>query len=444
MASYSENSKTSGNAKPGRPLKRMKLVFKNTSIQFAVNPEDFSQKEPHKANLTQTKGGAWIDTWGAGIIEFSIKGTTGVKGNSADIDTGYQRWKELRNLIREVYEEVSDGAAITEYIKFYNFTDNEYWYCYPSQSGIELYRSKSRPNIYQYNIGLWGIRKIGNPSDNTGVIGNPNSIRANTSSSAVTSKQKTDDSSDTKSKDLTILSEECDELYKKLAPLIGGSLETPPKIVPATGFQCTNGLNVQSSGHVSNVSSFTQADLKYFNNDFATRNMKFTPKLSVETYELYTKMKDCSPDVLSTRFSSKSGNAKTKVTSGIASKTYNSTIYSYLAEYQSKSILTKMEINWIKVIMLESMMVWMELFEIYKQAKAGAPSITTTLTVSNIERLITNIYSVILRFSVDNTWMSEGVKDTTMHSQEKTQLNYELRELERIFTKVKVDILNYL
>lgn len=439
MANYSENSKTSGNAKPGRPLKRMKLVFKNTSIQFAINPEDYSQKEPHKANLTQTKGGAWIDTWGAGIVEFSLKGTTGVKGTTGNIDTGYQRWKELRGLIREVYDSVSDGKAITDYIKLYNFTDNEYWYCYPSQNGIELYRSKSRPNVYQYTISLWGIRKIGNPSDSSGVIGNPNG-KKNNSNSSVTSKQN----NDTKSKDLALIGEECEDLIKKLAPLIGGCLETPPKIAPSTGFHCATGLNIQSSGHVSNVSSFTEADFKIFLNDYATRYVKFVPKVSTDTYELYVAMKDCSSKILSTKFATGSGSAKNKVLTGVSSKKYNSTIYKYMASYQSKSILTKTELNWLKVIMIESQMVWIELHNIKDQISNGKTTISTTLTISHLERLITNIYSVMMRFSLDNTYMSEGKKDETMHYQEKTQLNYELRNLEKIMTQIKVNIVNYL
>ena len=147
----------SGNATTGRTLRRMELDYGSIAVKFAVNPEDYTQKEPNKVAITQTKGGAWIDAWGAGIVEITIKGTTGVRGGTTDIDTGYNRWVELRNLFRELYSTITDGEEVKDLIKLYNFTDNEYWYCYPMQNGIELYRSKSRPHMYQYTINLWAI-----------------------------------------------------------------------------------------------------------------------------------------------------------------------------------------------------------------------------------------------------------------------------------------------
>ena len=147
-------AKTSGNGYNKRTLKRMKLSYKGTTVKFAVNPEDYTQTIPNRVTVTQTKGGAWLDAWGAGIVEFTIKGTTGVKGTSTNIDTGYQRWRTLRTLFAEVFQAITDGEEVKDLISLYNYTDNEYWYCFPSQSGIELYRSKSRPHMYQYTLHL--------------------------------------------------------------------------------------------------------------------------------------------------------------------------------------------------------------------------------------------------------------------------------------------------
>ena len=60
---------TSGNAYKGRPLKRMKLEYNGTSVKFAVNPEDYTQSIPNRITVTQTKGGAWLDAWGSGIVD---------------------------------------------------------------------------------------------------------------------------------------------------------------------------------------------------------------------------------------------------------------------------------------------------------------------------------------------------------------------------------------
>ena len=167
------NSAQSGNRTNKHPLLRMRLAWSTGEYKFAVNPEDYTQSEPNKATITQTKGGAWIDAWGGGIKEITIKGTTGVCGyGSDDADTGYRRWKNLRNLIQNVYDDVRDGEKV-ELMRFYNYTDNEYFYVYPAQGGIELYRNKARPNIYQYTLHLWALRRIGEPERERQTLGDP-------------------------------------------------------------------------------------------------------------------------------------------------------------------------------------------------------------------------------------------------------------------------------
>lgn len=171
------NDPRSGNQVKGNKLSRMRLKWKDFDYYFAVNPEDYTQAEPNKATVTQTKGGAWIDAWGEGIKEITIKGTTGVTAarahdGVANMDAGYQRWKSLRNMIQNVYDDVQDGGDV-ELMEFYNFTDNEYFYVYPAQGGIELLRNKSRPHIYQYTLHLWAVRRIGQPLIQRPVLGDP-------------------------------------------------------------------------------------------------------------------------------------------------------------------------------------------------------------------------------------------------------------------------------
>ncbi len=176
QAGLAVNDASSGNAVNGRRLLRMKLEWEGMEYMFAVNPDDYTQSEPNKATVTQTKGGAWIDAWGEGIKEITIKGTTGVGGSSktgtADGDIGYNRWKQLRNLIQHVYDSVEDGQKVA-LMKFYNFTDKEFYYVYPAQGGIELYRSKSRPHIYQYTLHLWAVRRLGEAETERQALGNP-------------------------------------------------------------------------------------------------------------------------------------------------------------------------------------------------------------------------------------------------------------------------------
>lgn len=449
--SLNENSSVSGNAHSNRTLKRMKIAYGDTSIQFAINPEDYTQTEPNKATITQTKGGAWIDAWGAGITEIVIKGTTGVKGvGGTNIDIGYQRWKELRNLIRSVYDSIKDGESVTELIKFYNYTDNEFWYCYPTQAGIELYRSKSRPNIYQYTINLWAIRRIGQPASSSGVIGNPNSNagggNSQTSRNTTTHTQSGGRSTsrntlrntevdnttitNTKTKSILGLQEDCLQYLTELEPLIGGK---SGKISPVTGFQCTQSITMQSSGTVSNVEAFTGESLSS-DKSLLLVETKFSSRVSVETYTLYTQIKMYSPEVLSPAYSLVAGlTTQQRVIQAISTSTaYDSTIYQILINLRAKSITSKNETNYVKLVLLESMMVYGELFKMQNQSDE---ELSTTLTMTNMSILINNIRALIMYFSLK-------IKDNAIY--QVMDLSAELRQLEKIMTQVRTNIVDYL
>lgn len=456
MATYNENSKVSGNATAGRTLKRMKLSYDGTEVKFAVNPEDYTQTEPNKASITQTKGGAWIDAWGGGIRELTIKGTTGVKGGTKSIDEGYNRWKTLRNLFRQVYDAVQDGEEVKELIKFYNFTDNEYFYCYPAQQGIELYRSKSRPHIYQYTIHLWVIRKIGEAVTTTGTIGNPNKSTSGGSSSKTTksttitkksvdtyrtrsrSNMSESDSTtvtNTKTKTLMDIQEDCKLYYTALEPLVGGR---GGKISPVTGFGCCQGIIMQAAGTISNVNGFTGVDIApkqgiYDTLPLLLSEVKYTSRVSHETYEMYAGMKEYSPDYLSPAYSLIVGiSPKQKVMRAVAASTvYDSTLYELILSFLSKSTLTKTESNQLKVILLESMMIYMEMYKLYNQAG----ELVTPVTVTYIEILISNIRAMIMYFTL---------KSTDYNKYDRMDISSELRNLEKIMTQIKVDVIDYL
>lgn len=456
MATYNENSKVSGNATAGRTLKRMKLSYDGTEVKFAVNPEDYTQTEPNKASITQTKGGAWIDAWGGGIRELTIKGTTGVKGGTKSIDEGYNRWKTLRNLFRQVYDAVQDGEEVKELIKFYNFTDNEYFYCYPAQQGIELYRSKSRPHIYQYTIHLWVIRKIGEAVTTTGTIGNPNKSTSGGSSSKTTksttitkksgdtyrtrsrSNMSESDSTtvtNTKTKTLMDIQEDCKLYYTALEPLVGGR---GGKISPVTGFGCCQGIIMQAAGTISNVNGFTGVDIApkqeiYDTLPLLLSEVKYTSRVSPETYEMYAGMKEYSPDYLSPAYSLIVGiSPKQKVMQAVAASTvYDSTLYELILSFLSKSTLTKTESNQLKVILLESMMIYMEMYKLYNQAG----ELVTPVTVTYIEILISNIRAMIMYFTL---------KSTDYNKYDRMDISSELRNLEKIMTQIKVDVIDYL
>ena len=50
----------SGNGSSVRALRRMEIVYKDIDMVFAVNPSDYTQKEPNRVSIVQTKHGLML------------------------------------------------------------------------------------------------------------------------------------------------------------------------------------------------------------------------------------------------------------------------------------------------------------------------------------------------------------------------------------------------
>lgn len=514
----------SGNGSATSPLKRMELSYKDTVIKFAINPSDYTQKEPNRATITQTKGGAWIDAWGAGIVEFNIKGITGVSGRkmnsnapkviktvntvvqaitgNSGVDVGYQRWKELRDLFRQVYQAVQDGEPVTELIKFYNYTDNEFWYCYPTQNGIELYRSRSKPHIYQYTISLWGLRRIGEPETTTGVIGNPNketpnegvddsapddtndTVTADTLASRETDPDAVEEgdvsisgganqdgdtqtqvdptatisggnayvtktmspgtqadvtiTTNTRTKTNSIIRDQSNTYAQDLAPLIGGH---NGQLSPKTAYNCAKDLSISTTGSVLNIKGF---DARTLNRDYTIRTdgrikfhklieeVLFANLVSRETYLMQQQILDYSPEVLSPEYVLPIGSTpRERVMQAVERSTkLDSTLYRLITKYQPKYYLSKMDVKYLKLVMLETMMVYRQLYQIAE----SKGQITTSLTPNNMRTLIKNIDALVI-------YLETNLNDTNEFFVRNVM--WELRKMEYILVQVAADIVEY-
>ena len=517
----------SGNGSKLRSVKRMELVYKDLDFKFAVNPSDYTQKEPNRVNVTQTKGGAWLDAWGAGIVEFNIKGITGVFGKKftatkdnyftklvntgldvarvlsgdSGVDVGYQRWKELRDLFREVYKSVQDGEPVNDLVQFYNFTDNEYWYCYPSPAGIELYRSKSKPHVYQYTINLLGLRRIGEPAISTGVIGNPateqqisnspttqvdstansntvpNGVSADDSISSGTSTNSTTNAgsthtptsttqsnsrasvsggnayvtkaaalntqadvtiiTNTKTKSTDVIREQSKQYADLLAPIIGGYRNGV--LVPTTAYNTAKDIAITSVGIVLQVSAFDHTNvlqnrvLTELPKDRLIQEISFTPNVSQETYTTWKMIREYSSDILEDNLIPPGEmTAKERIIKTIKTvKYYGSTLYEYINQYRLKYYLTKTDIKYLKLVMLDTMTLYIHLYKIYHTTG----QLSTQITLSNIETLIQNIQSLIMYFELNST------NSNTFYIQ---NIKFELRQIESILHQVKSDVIEYL
>lgn len=146
-----------------KSLQRIEFEFKGKSYMFTLNPEEYEQTEPHRIQVTQTKGGAFIDDFGAGVTSIYFAGTTGFKGTTADPTYGFNKFKELRDLIRDTYSKTPPGSVIDtdNELIFHNYTDGEHWVVTPKV--FSLKRSIARPLLYLYTVHLICERRVDEP-----------------------------------------------------------------------------------------------------------------------------------------------------------------------------------------------------------------------------------------------------------------------------------------
>lgn len=137
-------------------LQRFEFKVGDRSYKFKLNPEEYSQDEPSRSTVTQTKGGAWIDDFGGGLEIIFMRGSTGMRN-------GFQRFVDLRNTIRYYRDNTNPGNTPSEELIFHNFTDGESWVVHLDPAGFKLFRSKANPLMYMYEIRLVCLRKASQP-----------------------------------------------------------------------------------------------------------------------------------------------------------------------------------------------------------------------------------------------------------------------------------------
>lgn len=131
-------------------------------LTLFVNPESFTQVDPGRVTITQTKGGAFVDHFGPGLILITIAGVTGYRnrqiGNSKI--SGQEHFLELRAMIRRWWEEAQQTLYSGKvHLKFYNLADAESFEV--ATAAVNLSRSVGRPLLYQYNIQMTCIKQYG-------------------------------------------------------------------------------------------------------------------------------------------------------------------------------------------------------------------------------------------------------------------------------------------
>lgn len=124
-----------------------KVVARHTLL---LNPQNLSQTEQARVNVTQTLGGSYVTDFGAGLPTVTISGTTGYRSRyNADRERrdGYEEFVHFRNEIYRKFIQTNDPSY---QLFWYNWEDEEYWNIQPTN--FILQRSVSEPLLYRYTF----------------------------------------------------------------------------------------------------------------------------------------------------------------------------------------------------------------------------------------------------------------------------------------------------
>ena len=133
-----------------------KIKYRHTLL---VNPQEMSVDEPHRASVTQTLGGAYVELFGKGLHTVNISGLTGYharKNVEGKITDGYQ---EMRNFRNKIYRDFLKSIDSKYQLFWYNWEDTEYYQVIPMN--FRLQRSRSEPTMYRYDLSMTCIKAVG-------------------------------------------------------------------------------------------------------------------------------------------------------------------------------------------------------------------------------------------------------------------------------------------
>lgn len=397
------------------PIKRFEFVYKNNRYQFVLNPEDYQQTEPNRMQTNETLGGGYIDAFGAGLVDFSIKGTTGFKNQTKNPRSGFEKFVELRDLIREVYKDADPLSSTNpEPMKFYNYTDKEYWAVYPER--FALSRNKSKPLLFQYDIKLVGLHKLTKGKKYEGRIGNPFPMPSNkptttdggfTSRSRVPSRRRVfaEDGGYTgsltlmppPSSHLGITTSRANSTLKpvldNLAYSLGGQRG---RLSPLTSNFSTQGTTVLQTGDVPSISPFLEEES-------VGRVVRFTPRFSRTTTNAYDKIVKRDTDfvdldnymyLVEDLMTEEKEFSDEEVLALIISRAGNTVDSLLLDAYKSEeNFISLTHGTMIRFISIESMVIYHELYQFVKNG------LDFEFSESNLKTLAGNI--LYLRLSLE-------------------------------------------
>lgn len=119
-----------------------------------INPEQIQIRYPIRAQVIQTVGGVYFDSYGSGVPTGSISGTFGF-GKDIKGQTGIQRLQLLRNLYNNWLESTVRTVKSAD-CSLMIPSDDVYFYVY--WGDLEVSRAKSSPFLVNYTLSFTVIK----------------------------------------------------------------------------------------------------------------------------------------------------------------------------------------------------------------------------------------------------------------------------------------------
>lgn len=123
---------------------------------LVIRPEEMTKSDPSRGSVQQTLGGAWLDDFGTGLSNITIKGHTGWRGT--DSLSGESLWTDLHGVVLARYHaeratRVAQGRDPDRVqLLFADQLNDLSLVVYPER--FSLHRHKSRPLLKLFDISL--------------------------------------------------------------------------------------------------------------------------------------------------------------------------------------------------------------------------------------------------------------------------------------------------
>jgi len=140
------------------------VVLDGESVMLTLRPEDLSWSEPSRTTVQNTLGSAWVDSFGPGIAQITISGTTGWAGRhgmGADGPDWLEQFTQLHTIAFKKWHAKVEASKDPESVvmMFVDVLDSRVARVVPMN--FVLRRNKARPLLMQYTIMFSVVRDLG-------------------------------------------------------------------------------------------------------------------------------------------------------------------------------------------------------------------------------------------------------------------------------------------